>query len=183
MGREMRRVPPHWQHPQDAEGDYRPLYGSGWEHAYAVWKQGQQWWHAGFRWKYGTGFVFKEPDVEESYEEWEGAAPCQAEYMPTWAPRDAYWYQMYETTTEGTPISPPLPSPEQLAQWLVAHQVSAFAGETASYDAWLAVCQGGYAPSAVSVQSSEGISRLVSGVEAVYAINRPQPVVPFEDLP
>jgi len=62
--------------------------------------------------------------------------------MPQWAPDQATHLQIYETTTEGTPISPVMQSPEQLARWLVDHHANAFAGQTASYEAWLLVCKG-----------------------------------------
>lgn len=51
-------------------------------------------------------------------------------------------YQMYETTSEGTPISPVMETPEELATWLVENKASAFAGQSASYEAWLQVCHG-----------------------------------------
>lgn len=81
--------------------------------------------------------------------------------MPHWREEERTHYQMYETTTEGTPISPVMKSPEALAKWLVDNKVSAYAGMTASYDAWLSVCRGGYAPS-IAI-GPNGIS---SGVEA-----------------
>lgn len=70
---------------------------------------------------------------------------------------------MYETTSEGTPISPAFATPEELAQWLVDNNASAFADQTASYEAWLRIACGGYAPSAVMTFGSG----MVSGVEAL----------------
>ncbi len=49
---------------------------------------------------------------------------------------------MCETTTEGTPISPVMETPEELAKWLVTNKASAFASRSASYEAWLEVCRG-----------------------------------------
>ncbi|MNR40154.1 hypothetical protein D3C85_1584160 [compost metagenome] len=69
---------------------------------------------------------------------------------------------MYETTSEGSPISPAFETPEQLARWLADNGASAFGGSTASYASWLRVANGGYAPSAVL--SSAGLQ---SGVEAL----------------
>ncbi len=34
--------------------------------------------------------------------------PDHRDYMPSWKPSECTHYQMYETTTEGTPISQPL---------------------------------------------------------------------------
>ena len=38
-------------------------------------------------------------------------------------------YQMYETCTEGTPISPVMETPENLARWLADNGASAFGGQ------------------------------------------------------
>jgi hypothetical protein len=62
--------------------------------------------------------------------------------MPKWTADGATYFQMYETTTEGTSISPVMDSPESLARWLADNKASAFADQTASYDAWLKVCRG-----------------------------------------
>lgn len=69
---------------------------------------------------------------------------------------------MYQTTSEGTPISPVMETPEELAQWLVDNNASAFAKSTASYEAWLRICLGGWAPSMIVDQ--DGVK---SGVEGL----------------
>lgn len=90
MGREVRRVPPDWQHPLE-NGEFKPLYKL---------------------------------------------------QMPHWKNGEATHYQMYETTTAGTPISPVMETPEKLARWLVNNNTLAFGHKTASYEAWLMVSQG-----------------------------------------
>lgn len=90
MGREVRRVPPHWLHPMKG-GQYQPM--------------GQL-------------------------------------DMPHWKDGEATHYQMYETNSSGTPLSPVMASPENLAHWLVENQITAYEGQTASYEAWLMVAQG-----------------------------------------
>lgn len=47
------------------------------------------------------------------------------------------FYQMYETCSEGTPISPIMETPEELARWLSDHNASAFGSMTATYEQWL----------------------------------------------
>jgi hypothetical protein len=68
---------------------------------------------------------------------------------------------MYETTSEGTPISPAFSTKEELARWLENNNSSAFGKSTATYEQWLAMINAGWAPSAIV--TSQG---LVSGVEA-----------------
>ena len=85
--------------------------------------------------------------------------PDPADYMPEFA--DPQGWCMYETTSEGTPISPVLESPEALARWLADNGASAFGSMTATYDQWLATCLSGWAPSAAHTPATG----LVSGVE------------------
>jgi len=67
--------------------------------------------------------------------------PWQETYYSGW--------QMWETTSEGSPISPVLESPEQLASWLVNNKASASGSQTATYDEWLAMIDSGWSASAV----------------------------------
>jgi hypothetical protein len=99
--------------------------------------------------------------LQAAVEYFEGA-PDKRDYMPDWPEDQRTHYMMYEDTSEGTPISPAFPTPEELARWLADTGASAFAGQTASYDAWLRIARGGFAPSAVL---SGGV--LQSGVEAL----------------
>lgn len=73
-------------------------------------------------------------------------------------------WQMWETTSEGSPISPPCVSPEALARWLSENAASALGSEAATYDQWLAMIRARWAPSAVSFSG-----RVMSGVAAATA--------------
>lgn len=82
------------------------------------------------------------PDWVHPTDECGEFVPLSRDDMPVWEESQATHHQMYENTTEGTPISPVIESPEELAQWLVGNEASAFAGQTASYEGWLDVCNG-----------------------------------------
>lgn len=58
-------------------------------------------------------------------------------------------YQMWETTSEGSPMSPSFEKPEELARWLTENNASAFGSMTASYDDWMRTIVRGWSPSAV----------------------------------
>ncbi|MHC2251006.1 hypothetical protein ACVILK_000698 [Bradyrhizobium embrapense] len=75
-----------------------------------------------------------------------------ARYMPAWpAPERTHW-QLYETTSAGTPVSPPCPSPEALAKWLADHHVEAAPGFTGTEAQWLgAIQRGGVIPPVMTV--------------------------------
>lgn len=163
MGREVRRVPADWSHPKNAEGHYIPLHGTSYAQRMTEWETGYAKWQQGYResWKDPSGWQLRSADEQYPYEEWAGDRPTPEDYMPDWPDMQRTHYQMYEDTTEGTPISPVMETPEALAQWLVDNNASAFADETASYQAWLAICRGGWAPSAVYTPQTG----LISGVE------------------
>lgn len=106
------------------------------------------------------------PPANPTYQWWAGEKPerpNESDYMPSWPAHERTHCMMYESTSEGTPLSPAFATPEELAKWLVDNKASAFAGETASYEAWLRIARGGYAPSAVSINGGG----LMSGVEAL----------------
>ena len=63
--------------------------------------------------------------------------------MPTWPEAERTHWQMYETTTAGTPLSPPCATPEALAKWLADHHADAGAGMTATEPEWLAMIEAG----------------------------------------
>ncbi len=90
--------------------------------------------------------------------------------MPAWLPEQRTHFMMYETTSEGTPISPAFAKPEELARWLADNGASALENMKASYEDWLRVARGGFAPSAVM-----GASGMRSGVEAMADAQRGRP--------
>lgn len=61
-------------------------------------------------------------------------------------------YQLWSTTTEGTPMSPVFSQPEELARWLADTGASIFGSQTATYEEWLRFARGpGWAPSMIAV--------------------------------
>ena len=90
--------------------------------------------------------------------------PDPLDYMPDFSDRDpaSLGWCMYETCSEGTPISPVLGSPEELARWLADNGASAFGYSTATYEQWLNTCRAGWAPSMIATAATG----LVSGVAA-----------------
>lgn len=166
MGREVRRVPKDWQHPKQENGRYRPLHGHSYSHAVAEWDEEYAQWQKGLKRGYGAEkWVPREAEqLNMHYSDWSGRRPDDADYMPDWPASERTHYQMYENTSEGTPISPVMDDPEQLARWLADTGASAFAGMTATYEEWLRMIVGpGWAPSAMF--STE--TGLVPGVVAV----------------
>lgn len=91
-----------------------------------------------------------DPTVREAYEAWEKTGPPAGE-----------GWQLWETVSEGSPITPVFPTAEGLADWL-ANSTAWGANET-RYEQWLKFLTGpGWAPSLV-MQGGQ----VMSGVEAV----------------
>jgi hypothetical protein len=101
----------------------------------------------------GSGEYWSNPEDKVAAEAWERSDPPEGE-----------GWQMWETTSEGSPVSPVFAAPEELARWLADTEASTFGSMTADYETWLKMIKGsGWAMSMAS--SSE--TGLVSGVEAV----------------
>jgi len=145
MSREVRRVPKDWKHPKDKNGNYIPLL-------YDYDEDLKSW------------MEYKEKYKKEEFSE---EKPNPKDYMPNWPKEERTHLQMYETTSEGTPISPVMETPEELARWLADNKASVFADMTASYDDWFAMIKAGWAPSAVV-----GPNGMISGVEAVARMEK-----------
>lgn len=76
-------------------------------------------------------------------------------------------WQMWETTSEGSPMSPVFATAEELARWLADTGASAFGNMTSTYDEWFAMCLSGWAPSCVVVNGE-----MKSGVAEIAEARR-----------
>ncbi len=109
--------------------------------------------------------------VDNVWKSWDGDKPpyycphCESEKeprIPDIKVPEGTGYQMWETTSEGSPISPVFETAEALAKWLADNGASSFGDMTATYAQWHAMIVGnGFACSAMI--SSDGIK---SGAEA-----------------
>jgi hypothetical protein len=161
MGRQCFRVPVDWQHPRKEHSDlFQPMHMDRDFNTEA-----REWLREAIEWAAGThADIVADPSRKESYPfywMWAGEPPDADYFRPRWTSEPTH-YQMYETTSEGTPISPVMESPEALAQWLTDHHASTFGHMTATYEQWLNVCHGAWAPSMIFTPETG----LISGVEA-----------------
>jgi hypothetical protein len=165
MGREVRRVTATWEHPKNENGHYEPLLGYSFSEQLKDWKEEFEQWNKGFRksWNDENPWKPKENDeLEMSFEEWSGSEPKIEDYMPDWKEEEKTHIQMYEDTSEGTPISPVFDNAEDLARWLADNNASSFGSSTATYEQWLSTINLGFAPS--MIMDNNGLR---SGVEAL----------------
>ena len=89
--------------------------------------------------------------------------------MPNWQLNERTHLMMYETTSEGTPISPAFETAEELARWLADTGASSFGDATATYEQWMETIRAGSAPSAV-FSSDRGLESGVAYTGDVLAV-------------
>lgn len=127
MGRELRKVPSNWEHPRTKDG-FQPLFDESYKEASKKWKQEFLEWE-------------KNPESDCEYWEWDGNPPDPKYYRPDWPEEIRTHYQMYETCSEGTPISPVMDNIDDLAKWLTDNNASVFGNMTTTYEKWLEICE------------------------------------------
>ena len=109
MGREIRRVPQDWQHPKDRHGNYRAMYDIPYRTAADEWIANFEAWRRGET-PHGSldDFLYAySPPYAETFRERE------------WTPEEATHYQIYETVSEGTPVSPVFATTDEMRAWLI----------------------------------------------------------------
>ncbi len=123
MGREIRRVPPNWEHPRWTEedarystniGEFRSCHDETYADAAEAYANAFLEWEAG-----------RHPDRERAekeygcryFWEWEDSPPDPELYRPAFT-AEPTWFQLYETVSEGSPQSPPFGTEEELIEYL-----------------------------------------------------------------
>ena len=124
MGREIRMVPKGWEHPKNNRGHFQPMLDESFS------EDSQQWWDRAVayhtrdveRYVELGGYLGDDPQkvfAEHPWMwQWEGNPPDPEYYRPEWT-EPADHFQMYETVSEGTPVSPVFATKGELAQWIV----------------------------------------------------------------
>lgn len=170
MGREIRMVPPDWEHPvieneyphirngrytSSGAIAYQPMHDRSYREACETWKDGYAAWYSGERERmveqYGE-------IVAQEYWEWDGPPPDERYYRPVWPEESRTAYQIYETVTEGTPISPVFKTLEEMSGWL--HR-EGFSREAIEY-----FIQQGYLASGLALPNGVVVTRPAEVAEA-----------------
>lgn len=157
MGREIRLVASSWEHPKRNDTDsYQPqMSGAYFKSAMEDYETALSEWN-------------EHPEPGETFETWtrySESGPEEKWYMPDWSEDEKTHMQMYENTSEGTPISPVFrrDQPDEMATWLFENGASTMGHMTTTKESWLKMIEnGGYA---VSMVISNGVMN--SGVDAL----------------
>lgn len=143
MGRQLRKVASNWQHPKNENGHYIPLIEHSFSKSLEEWNEGKKQWGLGFRKNWFAKEdepKWVEKDSEQSnmsWEEWTSSEPVVEYYMPEWTDEEKTHIQLYENTSEGTPISPVFKSDEieKLCEY-AAENCSTFSDYKATKEEW-----------------------------------------------
>jgi hypothetical protein len=148
MGREIRRVPKDWVHPQmvskyyGSEGQMvdRPMYEQTYESAMDEWIRNYQLWRIG---QHPDQLDGSAKDCK-TFQQWEGTPPDAEYYNTFYDPNDpavATHYQIYQNVSEGSPVSPVFETLEEMETWLISQGHSEKAAK--------GFCRTGYAPAMI----------------------------------
>lgn len=121
MGREVRRVPANWEHPKKKpkndpynHGGYQPQFQQDWQDAMADWLERLD--------EIRTNGVSEQ---EKEYyprglADWlqDDGRPPHPDYYSDYGGRECTWFQVYETVSEGTPVTPAFATKEELISYL-----------------------------------------------------------------
>ena len=160
MGREIRRVPPHWEHPRYTKasapsseriGEYRSCNDEDYDTASQRWLEELDQWRAG---------VHEDQKYSKTKYYWDyaGAPPDEDTCRPAFT-EPPTWVQVYQTISEGTPVTPPFATEQELIDYLVAH--GDFWDQERGDGGWErknaeTFVKRGSAPSMIVVRSAEG---------------------------
>lgn len=193
MGREIRRVPANWEHPKytkdnskypDRVGTYMPLYDQHFDERFAEWL-------ADFdRIRRGDLKKIERECYPRGLADWlcDEGQPPDPSYYRHYRDEEAVWFQVYENVSEGTPVTPPFATREELVAYLIEkgdfwQQERWRRGDTfmqpnpPGYSRAAAenfVLKDGYAPSMVVVTTAGGDTRIAEGINASALIPRQQ---------
>lgn len=183
MGKEIRRVPPNWEHPKypaDHEkvqegrrttDDYMPMFDTPFKEAAKEWIEGLNEWDKGERQR-----VKEQYGNDYEYWEWSGEPPDRDYYRPEFT-EEPTWFQVYQTVSEGTPVTPPFATEEELIDYLVENgdfwcQKDAREGKRDSFrqkpsrESATAFVKGGWAPSMIVTNDENGV-QIKEGINAL----------------
>ncbi len=126
MGLEIRKAKEGWEHPKDGRGHFIPMHET---------------------------FPYNQDEIEEGLRDgWLDNSPPYygVSVVPQWDENEKTHFQLYETVSEGTPLSPPMPDAESLAKWLTSQKGIWHGTDDLTYDDWMKFILGdGWAPSMV----------------------------------
>ena len=139
MGIELRRVPPGWEHPRKENGLYQPLYDKHYADACAIWAVNNILWKQGKHPEQQPGGIDENHEWPQ-YSDYEDR-PNPNEYIfyrkRSWKPEEATAYQIYETVSKGTPISPVFLTEAELFEYITTIGICTYVMPAVQAKRWI----------------------------------------------
>lgn len=136
MGRELRKVPANWEHPKRDNGSYQPMFDEYYGDAFNEWLNNHN------KWLDGTHKdLVNRPELKEQYPFYAmwGGNPPDVEYyhQNKYSNEELTHIQLYESTSEGTPLSPVFKTDElmELCEW-AEENATTFGSSKTSKESW-----------------------------------------------
>lgn len=123
----------------DRNGRHKPLhYGAGGRYE----KQAREWLAEAVKWSQGERPDYAGDDAPEFYWDWDGGPREAEDYMLVGVSDEACThFQLYEDTTEGTPIGPVCATLDEVAEHAAEHATT-FGDIKADKATWLKIVSG-----------------------------------------
>ena len=141
MGVELRRVPADWKHPTDHDYSisryesklaYLPPKGEAWRRLHDEdWGMAmREWWASRIKrtlsrwfWYWPSVLGWADPPSSVRWRDLDDDKPPEYwSHRPRWKRGSQTHYQLYETVSEGTPLSPVCASIDELVMWCAAQK-------------------------------------------------------------
>lgn len=171
MGREIRQVPPNWEHPTttDRWGNtgFQSMHDECFDARFELWL-------ADFdRIRRGDLTDIERECYPRGLADWllDEGQPVDPKYYRPWKDEEATWFQVWETVSEGSPVTPPFATKEELVDYLVKHgdfwsqkrMQPGYSREAAERF----VMDTGWAPSMIVHHDSSGNVTIAQGIDAL----------------
>ena len=143
IGRELRKVPANWEHPKGDDGRYQPMREEFYGDALNEWLRNHNEWEGGTH-----PNLIETPELKKKYPfwaMWESNPPDVKHYQTKkYLPEELTHIQLYEDTSEGTPVSPVFRADEldKLCEY-AAENCTTFARFKTTKEEWFKMLGGG----------------------------------------
>ena len=101
------------------DGSYQPMYDRTAVKSFEDWLENFELFKSEEMEEVCKEYGYDSRDAYAVFCDYYGSPPDPIYYRPSWEESNATWLQVYETVSEGTPVSPPFETPEELVDYLV----------------------------------------------------------------